>query len=63
MGTKAEQEGDKRSKEVFNNAQEDSNGKEKEAKRAKGGAGRHRRVRRVARGTWIDEFDDCYTVS
>ena len=25
--------------------------------------GRHRRVRRVAKGGWISEFDDCYTVS
>ena len=61
-GTKGEQEGDKRSNEGFNNAQEDSKGKQKEAKRAKAGPGRHRRVRRVAKGGRIGEFDDCYTV-
>ena len=44
-------------------AQEDSKGKQKEAKRAKGRPRRHRRGRRVAKGTWIIEFDDCYTVS
>ena len=62
-GTKGEQSGDKRSKEGFNSAQEDSKGKQKEAKRAKGGPGRHRRVRRVAKGGRISEFDDFYTDS
>ena len=38
-------------------------GSKKEAKSAKGGPGRHRRVRRVANGGRISEFDDCYTVS
>ena len=55
--------GDKRSREGFNSAQEDSKGKPKEAKRAKGGPGRHRRGRRVAKGGRIGEFDYCYTVS
>ena len=62
-GTKGEQSGDKRSKEGFNNAQEDSKGKEKEAKRAKGGPGRYQRDWRVAKGSQISEFDNCYTVS
>ena len=62
-GIKGEQTGDKRSKEGFNSAQEDSKGKQKEAKRAKGEPGRHRRVRRVAKGGRIGEFDDCYTDS
>ena len=61
--TKGKQEGDKQSKESFNSAQEDSKGKQKEAKSAKGGPGRHRRGRRVAKGGQIGEFDDCYTVS
>ena len=61
--TKGEQSGDKRSKEGFNNAQEDSKGKQKEAKRVNGGPGRHQRVRRVAKGRQIGEFDDCYTDS
>ena len=61
-GTKGEQEGDKRSKEGFNSAAADSKGKQKEAKRAKGGLGRHRRGRRVAKGCRISEFEDCYTV-
>ena len=52
-GIKGEQEGDKRSKEGFNSAQEDSKGKQIEAKRTKG----------VAKGSQISEFDDCYTVS
>ena len=54
---------DKRSNEGFNNSQEDSEGKQKEAKRAKGGPGRHWRVRRVAKGARISEFNHCYTVS
>ena len=60
---RGEQDADKRSKEGFNSAQEDSKGKQKEAKRAKGEPGRHRRVRKVAKGGRIGELDDCYTVS
>ena len=61
--SKGKQKGDKRSKESFNSAQEDYKGKKKEAKRAKGGPGRHWRGRRVAKGGQISEFDDSYTVS
>ena len=63
MGTKAGQEGHKRSREGPNSVQKDPKGKQKGGKRTQGGAGGPWRVRRVAKGTQIGEFDDCYTVS
>ena len=62
-GTTGRQEGHKRGWEGPNSVQEDPKGKQKGGKRTPGGAGDPRRVRRVAKGTWIGEFDDCYTVS
>ena len=38
-------------------------GSKRGARGSQGGGGGPWRIRRVAKGTWIDEFVDCYTVS
>ena len=62
-GNQRRQQGHKQGWEGPNSVQEDPKGKQKGGKRPPvGGAGSSQRFRRVAKGTQIGKFDNCYTV-
>ena len=63
MGTKERQEGHKRGRRAPIVSRRTPKGSKRGARGPQRGAGGPRRVRRVAKGTQIGEFNDCYTVS